>query len=138
MNGRMTKTGLFLMELLLVILFFSIASVVCLRMFATAGLRGRSAVSLSEAVVVAQSAAESFRAANANPQQTAALLDGNYDGINVVQFFDATWHPSRSVCAEGYELVLTAQGNAAEICVSDAADQLIYTLDIRVPGGDRS
>lgn len=59
---KRSKSGLFLMEMLFAILFFSVAGAVCLQLFAKAHLLSRDATLLNEAVVSCQSAASILEA----------------------------------------------------------------------------
>lgn len=52
-----SKSGLFLMEIMFAVLFFSIASAVCLQLFAKAHTLGEDTVTLDRAVNICQNAA---------------------------------------------------------------------------------
>lgn len=60
MNRHSSKAGLFLMELIIAILVFSIAGAVCVRMFAKAYTLSIRSKELSHAVTIVQSQAEIF------------------------------------------------------------------------------
>ena len=55
-----SRTSLFLMELIIVILFFAIASAICLRLFVGAHLLSEKDKDLSHALVWAQNLSEGF------------------------------------------------------------------------------
>ena len=55
-----SKSGIFLMELILSILFFSIAAAVCVKLFVTAHRLSDQSVNLNHAVSMAESIAEAF------------------------------------------------------------------------------
>ena len=57
-------SSLFLMELILAILFFSVASAVCVQLFARAHTASEQSAALNRAVLAAESAAESFKGAD--------------------------------------------------------------------------
>ena len=63
---RRSKSGLFLMEIMFAILFFSVASAVCLQLFAKAHTLSRDAIILDEAVTLCQSAASILEAEGAD------------------------------------------------------------------------
>ena len=86
MGRRFSKSGLFLMELVIAIGFFAVASAVCAQLFAHAHTTSRNSRDLSMAVVVAQSAAESFKAAPHSPD----MLMGQYTGDGYTSY-DADW-----------------------------------------------
>ena len=56
-------SSLFLMELILAILFFSVASAVCVQLFARAHTASEQSAALNRAVLAAESAAEAFKGA---------------------------------------------------------------------------
>ncbi len=55
-----SKSGIFLMELILSILFFSIAAAVCVKLFVTSHQLSDQSVKLNHAVAMAESIAEAF------------------------------------------------------------------------------
>lgn len=101
-NSRSThsKSSLFLMELILVILFFSIAGAICIQIFVKAHLLSRSASELNRAVALAQSAAAGLEAGNGSlgdlsMQFPDGILDTDIQS-NVSQFtvyYDSAWNP---------------------------------------------
>ena len=134
MRKRASKASLFLMELLLVILFFSVAAAICLRVFAGAKQRSQDSVDLNAAVLAAQSAGECWKAAGGNPDKAAVLLEGTMDGNAVVQYFDASW----SLCGResaSAQLTLQWQGSAAQIQVVKKDGTEIYEMSVRSLGG---
>lgn len=61
MNTRnSSKSGLFLMELILAILFFCVAAAICVELFVTSHQLSSQSVSLNHAVTTAESIAEAF------------------------------------------------------------------------------
>lgn len=76
MNNRQTsKTGLFLMELMMAILFFCLASAVCVQMFVKGHTLSQRSVDLNHAVVRCESLAEAFYSCDANMQHVLRLFD---------------------------------------------------------------
>ena len=69
-----SKTSLFLIELIISVFFFSLAGVVCVRLFLYAASVSRDASELSHAVLIAQNAAESFLCAQGNPEEASLLF----------------------------------------------------------------
>ncbi len=62
-GGRASKSSLFLIELIITIFFFSLAGVTCMRLFTYAHSVSGDSVNTTQAVRIAQNAAESFLAA---------------------------------------------------------------------------
>lgn len=73
-----SKSGLFLMELILAIFFFSIAAAICVRLFVTSHQLSRESVQLNHAVTMAESIAEAFYGCNGEKAQLVSLLADLY------------------------------------------------------------
>ncbi len=73
-----SKSGLFLIELIISILFFSLGSIVCIQMFVASYVIGEDSTRLTSAVVAAQSAAEIYKNGGSEllAQKTAATAQG--------------------------------------------------------------
>lgn len=69
-----SKSGIFLMELILSILFFSIAAAVCVKLFVTAHRLSDQSVNLNHAVSMAESIAEAFYGCNGNAGELETLF----------------------------------------------------------------
>lgn len=69
-----SKSGIFLMELILSILFFSIAAAVCVKLFVTAHRLSDQSVNLNHAVAMAESIAEAFYGCNGNAGELEKLF----------------------------------------------------------------
>lgn len=69
-----SKSGIFLMELILSILFFSIAAAVCVKLFVTAHRLSDQSVNLNHAVAMAESIAEAFYGCNGNAGELENLF----------------------------------------------------------------
>lgn len=92
-----SKSGLFLMELIIAILFFSLASAVCIQMFAKAHILSVQTVNHNNAVIQAQNLAEVFLSNDGDITQVASFFDnGSFDAdsSSVTLFFDETWKPT--------------------------------------------
>ena len=70
-----SKTPLFLMELLIMLLVFSISAAICLQVFAGARRISDESRRLDLAVMQAQTAAECWKASHGNLDKTAELLN---------------------------------------------------------------
>lgn len=60
MNSKNSKSSLFLMELILSIMFFSLAAAICVQLFVKSHVLSRNSVELNHAVVECESAIEYF------------------------------------------------------------------------------
>ncbi|MGN1350875.1 MAG: type II secretion system protein [Anaerovoracaceae bacterium] len=119
MNRHNSKSGLFLMEMIIVILFFSICSAICINVFAKARITADHSSDLNRAVVRAISAAEVYKSAEGDLKTTGELLDdASGDDLEAVSVSGA------ALLAEygDMQLSLTEQGGGrAEISVTSDA-----------------
>ena len=135
MNKQPAKrSSLFLMELIIAILFFSLASTVCVRIFVKSHTLEEESIQLNHAVLVTSSVAEIFR----NQENPFEILEMQYpDGVksdNHYQFFYAKdW----SLCNKD-EAVYTVIADFAKVSSFEIADiqvitskQSIYDLSVK-------
>lgn len=117
-----SKTPLFLMELVLMLLIFSLSAGICLQIFAKAKRISIESRELDDALLESQKAAEYWKATQGDLQQTAALLRGRQEAEEILVFYDAAWQP---VQTDGvYLLQLSADGAAATIWVKKGEREL--------------
>lgn len=74
-NKASSRSGLFLMELIISILFFSLAGAVCVRLFVNAHIVSRDSVELNHALEWTQNVAEVFYGCNGNQEEMVKLFD---------------------------------------------------------------
>lgn len=135
-----SKSALVLMELIIVILFFSLASTVCIQLFAKSHLLSRQTVNENHAVIHAQNLAECFLATEGDMTQIKTLFPTcvpNTSGDTVTLLFDKDWKECDETNA-CYSASLVAYPEAdglitAEITVTpynSASADSIYTLTV--------
>lgn len=84
-----SKSSLFLLEMIFVILFFSLAAAVCVSLFAQAHTLSVQSSDLNAAVLRAQSTAECVKARG---EDFASLLPGTErEGENALLYYDGDW-----------------------------------------------
>lgn len=104
-----SKSSLFLMEMMIAILFFSLASAVCLRMFTKSSQMSKDTTNLNMAVNQAGNAAELLKAAGQASGESMALNasqgfpgsalllseypDAVLNGSSLQVFYDEEWKP---------------------------------------------
>lgn len=133
MRAAPSRSSLFLMEMLLVILCFALSAAICLQVFVSAKLTADRSRNLSAAVLAAENAAACWKASDGDLGECAALLQAGQGGGTIIQSFDSDW---RAVDGSAeYRLLLKAQNKNAFISVVDADGETIYSLSVRVPGG---
>ena len=74
MNNNARKTGLFLMELIIAILFFSLAAAICIQLFVKSHMISERSIALNHSILLAQNTAEIFYAADGDLTEMASLL----------------------------------------------------------------
>lgn len=136
MGGR-SKLPVLLTEMVLMLLIFSLASAVCLGIFAAARASSARSAELGRAAQWAQSAAEAYRAARGDAEAARETLDAaELDGGNgFALYFGRDWQISGAQeCA--YCLTLTETGeSAARVRVSSGgagSEDTLFAMDIRV------
>jgi len=87
-----SKSGLFLMELIIAIAFFAVASAICIQLFASAHRISERSVNMNMAVNHAQSAAEAFKATNGDIDAMAELLNSFPMSGNLHTWYDEDWN----------------------------------------------
>lgn len=120
-KSRPRSSSLFLMELILAILFFSVAGAVCVQLFIKAHLLSRDSVVLTRAVNVCTNAAEQF---SASPD--------SFPGGQTCTYYDRDFFPCEKSDAA---YILTVSTRASDdlinafICVTSSDGETIYELE---------
>jgi len=114
MNNR-SRSTLFLIEQLIVIAVFALCAAACARILTSAYFSATESRDLGNALHVAESGAECFKAANGDLGKVAQVLGGStesnypeYGASSAVVYYDSQWH----VCAEDnadYRLLLITE-----------------------------
>lgn len=85
-----SKSRLFFIEILIIIVFFSICAGVCMNLFAKAKLISVESSDLTKGVMEAQTAAETIKAEGDSPE-LEKLLGGCRDGNTIRIYYDGQW-----------------------------------------------
>ena len=121
--AKKRHSSLFLIELMIALLFFSLAAVVCVQFFIQSHLLSQKAVNLNEAVLLATSIAEEFRA-----------RDGEMESQTI--YLDDTWQPTEANLAIFTTTVKVepAEGTMmqANIIILGLEDAPIYELEVLI------
>ena len=124
--NRINRSHLFLMEFIIIILFFAIACSVCVSMFVTARTAAAQSTELSMASAYAQTAAENFKACG----RDIGYLE-EQDGTGAAAYFDRDWNAAaQQDAAYALRIGYRTQGALllADICVTkDGAE--IYRIE---------
>ena len=120
-----TRSGLFAIELLIAVGIFSLCAAICVGLIVRAEVMSRDSADLNRAVTEARNAAECFKAAGGDLEETARLTGGELSGDVLLLRYDGelelTLTPARE---NGYiSAVLTVKrtGTNEDILVWDIA-----------------
>ncbi len=91
-----SKARLFLIEMVIIILFFAVAGAVCANIFVKAHLTSAKSVDLTSAALKAQYAAECLKNAKGDAKRLIALTDGELVGSVLSIYYDQNWNETNS------------------------------------------
>jgi hypothetical protein len=131
LNGQSKKSTLFLMELIIVLLFFSFSAAVCVNIFAKAKLLSEQSYELNKSVIAAQNAAECF-AADSDTSLLSSALGGTEDNNTVKVFYGKDWEKTDSANAVytlSVDLSESGEGMRTACINISRGDTVIYSLN---------
>ena len=123
-----SKLSLFLMELIVAIMFFSLSAAVCVRLFVGAHIMSENTEDLNNATIWTQNLAEAFTGANGNLQKISELFPGAYvtsdsedaEEGTLILFFDDKWELlDEQPSGAAYEALLVITKEEAQEVYSD-------------------
>ncbi|MFY9199026.1 MAG: hypothetical protein WBK75_07575 [Acutalibacteraceae bacterium] len=130
-----SKSGLFLMEMIIVILFFSISSAICMKIFSTSKIKSDHSRDISNASVKAQSCAETYKAYSADLEKVASTLDGGFDKNRLVVYYDENWQEVEKKDEASYTLTLKNEDDkyisTAKICVEKKDGKSLFEIKVK-------
>ena len=105
-----TRSGLFAIELLISVGIFSLCAAICVGLFVRAEVMSQDSAGLNRAVTEARNAAECFKAAGGDLEETARLIGGELEGGGQLLLrYDADWNKLKPGAAGAYELLLMTE-----------------------------
>jgi len=144
---KRTKSTLSLIEQIIVIAVFAFCAAVCVNIIVSSYLMTVNAVDTRNALTVAESAAESFKAFEGDTERVFRLLgepDSGYATHNVlVIYYDANWQPSRESDASFVLRLTTVVDNGSAVVfasisvikIDDGVELISLTVAARRGGG---
>lgn len=151
---KTSRSSLFLMEMIIAILFFSLASAVCIQLFVKSYTLRQDSVKLNQATMKAQSMAELFYAFNGDYYAITSsydALDGflcehDSDAQVITSYYSDAWEPvaasESSTDAEyAVSMFISEDGvmQSGEIYVHDTgSNSEIYSLSVQCYVPERS
>ena len=134
-----SKNSLFLMEMILVLLFLSLSSVACIRIFAAAGQNRTKAAEWRHMQSFTTSAGEILEGTDGSADSFADLLPGSVKKNNLlIWYYDTDWNTCNSKSA-GYKVTLylesdedTKKGTLIFYSAGQKQEEL-YRIDFAFP-----
>ena len=129
---RPTRSGLFTIELLVVVGVFTLCAAICVGLFVRSEVISRDSADLNHAVTEAQRVAECFKAAGGDISRTAQLCGGESGATALTILYDADWQRLDTGAGEAFRLDLDASEQDgfvfAELSIvrADEMQQLLY------------
>ena len=98
-----TRSGLFAIELLISVGIFTLCAAICVGLFVRSELMSQDSANLNRAVTEARSAAECFKAAGGDLEETARLTGGEFSGNTLLLRYDGNFELTLQAAPEnGY------------------------------------
>lgn len=135
MTGQKTRSGILLMEIILVILFFAICAAVCTSVYTKARVTADHSRDLTSAAVRAADMAEAYKAAEGNLDRTKDLLEGTAGLLGAEKTAEDTLTAeydgmSVELCApDGHTARITAEADAPSYSDSE---RVIFQMETAV------
>lgn len=138
-RSRAQSSSLFLMELILAILFFSVTSAVCVQFFVKSHLLSQESKALALAVNECSNIAELYDTSD-SIEEALSLLEANYPDVSIergvqsaaVMYYDASFSPCKKGAASYFLNAAFAEDHSmlkANIRVTDSDGTVIYELN---------
>lgn len=126
-----SRSSLFLMEMIIAILFFSLASAVCIQLFAKSHLLSTQTVNQNQAVIRVQNLAESYLALDGDVTAMQALFSPSQlsDDNTLCLAFDSDWN----LCADGDSTRFLAELHHTPAGENGIMEAVITVYDISAP-----
>ena len=147
---KTSKSTLFLMEMIIVVLIFALCAAVCLHLFAASQKMTEESEQLNRAVTVTKTMAGYYKATDGSLYLMQELLEGpaqllEHDAVELVVYYDDAWAPVEKPVDKGFCLrvkSLTAPNASlqeAEIGVSRMDETQIFQIVVKkaATGGER-
>lgn len=134
-KGTVKRTNLFLIELIIAILFFTLASAICIKLFSNAFVKSNETAALNMALSKATSAAEGILGTDGSMESLLQLFPtGEKQDSALLVFYDKDWQATKASTAI-YRMdisLLQADGlNTGAITVGEIDSTApLYTLTV--------
>ena len=123
-----SKTSLFLMELIIVILFFSIAAVVCVQLFVNAYSTNEATKRTTQGTIIVQDLAEQFLGCDGDLNAVSALYDADktYTTTDISQGtlkigYNSSWNEVAADKGPAYMAGITVRDDSGAVIPAEGA-----------------
>ena len=143
MNNNSSRSGLFLMELIVSILFFSLAGAICVKLFVGSHLLSQHTVELNHSLEWCQNTAESFYGCQGDETVMNEILQGDLSSdeeeSTITVYLDQDFQPVSQADACSYVLYASITKNSPLLSCSvsvwkgdtvSSASSSIYDLTV--------
>ena len=132
-----SKSSLFLIELIIAILFFTVASGICIQLFSKSFLLSQSSKNLSTASRLVSNTAEVLESCGGSLEEVQSLFPESVaDGDSIRFYYNASWEKCNE--ADGnFTLIATVTGDTEKsVSISsyetEKPEKLIYSLATQI------
>lgn len=137
MNNR-SRTVLFLMEILVVIVIFAVCAAACVKIFTEAYITANNARDLNSALLAAKSSAESYKAVSGDLSAWSSITGGHISTDETAFiFYDKEWKScDESKAAYILRLTCSKTNNllSGNVAVCGIAGEEIVSLEVAARG----
>ena len=139
-----SKSTLFLIEQIIVIAVFAVCAAACVRILAASYFISQESKDLSNAVLAAQSAAESYKAVGGDLEKVARILNSpNLHGTDLVVFYNGEWIQTQEPDSAAYALRLVSDSSThgantlaiGELTVEKVSGEQILSITVAANTG---
>ncbi|HIX16153.1 MAG TPA: hypothetical protein H9740_10625 [Candidatus Hungatella pullicola] len=124
--NRHNSSGMFMMEMIAAVFFFSLCASACILVFARADRLSRGAEDLNQAVLLAQSTAEVWK--SQGQKGLAEIFNGEEKENGIQMTFDQEGNP---VSDRGkYQVILTEKEEIKAVISVTADDEELYSMEV--------
>ena len=131
-----SKSGLFLIELIIATLFFALSSTVCIQMFVKGHTIAESNAKINRSIIEAQSLADLYQSTQADLDE---MLDyytkGECNGNSFTVYYDASWQQTTQDKAAYKAVLNSSEGDistGAITLIDINSEEVLYMLNASV------
>ena len=103
---RPTRSGLFMIELLIAVGVFTLCAAVCVGLFVRSEVMSRESADLTRAVIEARNVSECWKATGGDLEKTAELCGGTVTQGLLWIHYDEDWNRNPSETWDGFQIAL--------------------------------